>query len=65
MKAMRKAMKWTLGDLARKLDGKTAPETVSRWESEAQAAGIYAEKVLRLIVCEQLKKDAPGIAYDA
>jgi hypothetical protein len=27
--------------------------------------GNHAEKVLRLVVCEELKKEAPGIAYDA
>jgi DNA-binding transcriptional regulator YiaG len=65
MKAMRKAMKMTLGDLAKRLGGKTAPETISRWESEAQPIGSHAERVLRLVVCEELKKEAPGIAYDA
>ena len=65
IKAMRKAMKMTLGDLAKSLGGKTAPETISRWESEAQPMGSHAERVLRLVVCEQLKREAPGIAYDA
>ena len=65
MKAMRKGMKMTLNDLAKELGGKTAPETISRWELEAQPIGSHAERVLRLIVCEQLKKEAPGIAYDA
>ncbi len=65
MKAMRKGMRMTLGDLAKRLGGKTAPETISRWESEAQPIGSHAERVLRLVVCEELKKDAPGITYDA
>ena len=65
MKAMRKAMKMTLADLARKLDARTAPETVSRWESEAQPMGGYVEKLLRLLVCETLKEKAPGIDYNA
>jgi DNA-binding transcriptional regulator YiaG len=64
MKAMRKAMKMTLADLARKLDARTAPETVSRWESEAQPMGGYVEKLLRLLVCETLKESAPGIEYN-
>jgi DNA-binding transcriptional regulator YiaG len=64
IKAMRKGMRMTLGDLAKRLGGKTAPETISRWESEAQAIGPHAERVLRLVVCEELKKAAPGIAYD-
>lgn len=65
IRAMRKIMSLTLADLAGKLDGRTAPETVSRWESEAQPMGGYAEKVLRLFVCEELRKDAPGIEYQA
>jgi len=65
MKAMRKAMKMTLSDLAKKLDDRTAPETVSRWESEAQPMGGYVEKLLRLLVCESLKEEAPGIEYNA
>ena len=65
MKAMRKGMKMTLGDMAKRLGGKTAPETISRWELEAQPIGSHAEKVLRLVVCEELKKEAPGIAYEA
>ena len=27
--------------------------------------GVYAEKLFRLLVCEQLRKDAPGIEYNA
>jgi DNA-binding transcriptional regulator YiaG len=65
MKAMRKAMRMTLADLARKLDARTAPETVSRWEAEAQPMGAYVEKLLRLLVCETLKESAPGIEYSA
>jgi DNA-binding transcriptional regulator YiaG len=65
MRSMRKIMKLTLADLAKKLDEKTAAETVSRWESEAQPMGGYAEKLFRLIVCEELKKDAPGVDYSA
>jgi hypothetical protein len=47
------------------LDDKTAVETVSRWESESQPMGVYAEKILRLLVCEELRRDAPGIEYGA
>lgn len=64
MKAMRKIMGYTLADLAGRLDEKTAVETVSRWESEAQPMGGYAEKLFRLLVCETLKVRAPGISYD-
>jgi DNA-binding transcriptional regulator YiaG len=65
IRAMRRIMKMTLADLAESLDGKTAIETISRWESEAQPMGGYAEKVFRLVVCEQLKTEAPGIDYNA
>jgi DNA-binding transcriptional regulator YiaG len=64
IKAIRKIMRLTLAELAKKLDERTAPETISRWESEAQPLGGFAEKVLRLLVCEELKKEAPGIEYD-
>jgi DNA-binding transcriptional regulator YiaG len=65
IKAMRRIMKLTLADLAKRLDERTAVETISRWESETQPMGSYAEKLLRLIVCEELKQDAPGIRYSA
>ena len=65
MKAMRKIMNLTLAELARKMDDRTAPETISRWESEAQPMGGYAEKTLRLIVCETLREKASGISYNA
>jgi hypothetical protein len=58
-------MKLTLNDLAKRLDSKAALETISRWESEAQPMGAYAEKVLRLVVCEELKEHAPGVTYNA
>lgn len=65
IKTMRRLMKMTHAELAERLDPKTAAETVSRWESEAQPMGGYAEKVFRLVVCEQLKNDAPGVNYNA
>jgi DNA-binding transcriptional regulator YiaG len=65
LKAMRKIMRLTLAQLAKRLDEKTAPETVSRWETEAQPMGGYVEKLLRLLVCEELKKEAPGVSYNA
>jgi hypothetical protein len=55
----------TLAELAKGLGERTAVETVSRWESEVQPMGSYAEKILRLLVCEELKKEAPGIDYEA
>ena len=65
IRAIRKILGLTLAELANKLDERTAPETVSRWETEAQPMGGYAEKVMRLTVCEVLHKRAPGIAYNA
>ena len=65
IKAMRKIMNLTLADLAKKLDERTAAETISRWENEAQPMGGYAERLLRLLVCEDLQKEAPGIEYSA
>ena len=65
LKAIRKILGLTLAELATSLDERTAPETISRWESEAQPMGGYAEKLLRLMVCEALHKHAPGIAYNA
>lgn len=64
IKAIRKVMGLTLAELAKALDERTAPETVSRWESEAQPIGGYAEKVLRLLVCERLQESAPGVSYN-
>ena len=64
IKAMRKIMGLTLAELAKRLDERTAPETVSRWETDAQPMGGYADKVLRLLICEELRKEAPGIAYN-
>jgi DNA-binding transcriptional regulator YiaG len=64
IKAMRKIMGLTLAQFAKKLDERTATETVSRWEANAQPMGGYADKVLRLLVCETLSKQAPGIEYN-
>ncbi|WP_414462783.1 helix-turn-helix domain-containing protein [Hyphomicrobium sp. DY-1] len=65
IRAMRKIMGMNLEDLAKKLGERTAVETLSRWESEKQPIGGYAEKVLRLLICEELRKAAPGVSYDA
>lgn len=65
IRAMRKIMNLTLAELAKRLDERTAPETVSRWESDAQPMGGFADKVLRLVICEELHKDAPGVEYNA
>ena len=65
IKAIRHILNMTLAELAQRLDEKTALETLSRWESESQPIGTYAEKVLRLVVCEHLKEQAPGMDYSA
>jgi len=65
LRAMRKILRLTLVDLAKKLDEKTAPETLSRWESDTQPIGGYAEKLLRLLICEELSSQAPGVDYNA
>jgi DNA-binding transcriptional regulator YiaG len=65
IKAMRRIMDLTLVEMAARMDARTAPETVSRWETEAQPMGAYAEKVFRLIVCEALAGEAPGVTYHA
>ena len=65
IKALRKILRLTAVEFAKKLDEKTAPETISRWENEAQPIGGFAEKTLRLLVCEELTKEAPGVAYEA
>jgi hypothetical protein len=64
LKSVRMILGYTLADLAGKLDSKTAVETISRWESESQPMGGYAEKVFRLLACEDLKTEAPGIEYN-
>jgi DNA-binding transcriptional regulator YiaG len=63
IRALRKILNMTLTDLAGRLDERTAVETVSRWEA-GQPMGAYADKVFRLLVCETLKTDAPGIEYN-
>ncbi|MGN6147479.1 MAG: helix-turn-helix domain-containing protein [Rhizomicrobium sp.] len=65
IKAMRKILGQTMEEFAKSLDERTAAQTVSRWESDAQPMGGYAEKMLRLYVCEELQSEAPGIEYNA
>jgi DNA-binding transcriptional regulator YiaG len=65
IRTMRRLLGMTLIELAKSLDGKTAHETVSRWETDAQLMGGFAEKTLRLLVCERLKDEAPGVDYRA
>jgi DNA-binding transcriptional regulator YiaG len=64
IRAIRKIMGLTLAELGELLGESTPAATVSRWESE-QRMGGFAEKCLRLAVCERLKDAAPGMSYDA
>ncbi len=63
LKALRKILGLTLSEMAERLDQRTAVETVSRWESGSQPIGPYVEKVIRLVVCEELKDRTPGVSY--
>lgn len=63
IKAIRKIMKMTMAEMAKRMDERTAPETVSRWE-DSQPMGGYAEKVFRLLACTELSKEALGISYN-
>jgi DNA-binding transcriptional regulator YiaG len=65
LRAIRKIMGMTARELSEAMGENTAAETISRWENENGVPGGYAEKLLRLTVCENLKSKAPGIAYDA
>jgi DNA-binding transcriptional regulator YiaG len=64
IRAIRKILGMTARELSEAMGGNTAVETISRWENEADYAGGYAEKLLRIAVCENLKSRAPGIDYD-
>lgn len=65
LRVIRRIAGWTATDLAAKLGEKTSVETISRWENDKQPMGGYAEKVFRLVVCEELSASAPGIGYKA
>ena len=66
LRTIRRIAGWTAAELATRLDGGTvAAETISRWENEKQPMSGYAEKVFRLVVCEALHRNAPGVDYRA
>ena len=46
-----------------RLGEKTSPATISRWENESQPIGGYAEKLFRVVVCEELKLRACAVDY--
>ena len=64
IRAVRHILDLTGREMAKKMDD-MAPETLSRWESGAQPMGGYAEKVFRLLVCEELKAETRGVRYAA
>ena len=64
LRAIRHIADWTAAELASRM-GECAIATVSRWENEKQAMGGYADKVFRLVVCEELAKRVPGVGYEA
>lgn len=64
IKAIRKILDMTARELSEAMGESTAVETISRWENEKEIPGGYAEKLLRLAVCERLKEKAPGVDYD-
>jgi hypothetical protein len=41
-----------------------APESVSRWETDARGVGGMCEKLVRHNICALLYKDAKGRPYD-
>lgn len=59
---MRKALGLTQKEFAEKME--IDPATASRWESNGQALGGFAEKVLRYLVCSTLSERAPGVDFD-
>jgi len=64
LKNIRKIIGWSALELAEKMGDKTSTATVSRWENDRQNMGGYAEKVFRLIACEHLKDECPGVNYE-
>jgi hypothetical protein len=55
----------TAKDLSDAMGENTAVETISRWEAESVVPGGYAEKLLRITVCEALKGRVRGVSYDS
>jgi DNA-binding transcriptional regulator YiaG len=64
IRAVRKILGLTARELSDAMGENTAVETISRWEAETVVPGGYAEKLLRLTVCEALKEKARGVEYD-
>ena len=62
LRFLREAIDMTGKDFAEAID--CSPEVLSRWENEKQPMGGYVEKVIRQLVCEEVKNAAPGVSYD-
>lgn len=62
LRFFRKALEMTAREMAELLD--VTPETLSRWENDAQAIGEAAEKAIRQAVCALLHRRAPAVDYD-
>ena len=60
---LRKAVAMTARTLADRLE--VTPETVSRWENGKDPIGPTSEKLLRLIVGDELSQKAPAIDFDS
>lgn len=63
LRAIRRIAGWSAAELAERMGEKTSPETISRWENDRQPMGGYAEKVFRLVICDELRGRAPGVDY--
>jgi len=62
LRFLREAVDMTGKEFAEAIDCR--PEVLSRWENDKQQMGGYVEKVIRQLVCEELKAEAPGVAYE-
>jgi DNA-binding transcriptional regulator YiaG len=59
---LRRVLDMTQVEFASAMD--LAPETVSRWETDARGIGGGCEKLVRHNICALLYKDAKGRPYD-
>jgi DNA-binding transcriptional regulator YiaG len=59
---LRKACEWKAIELGKKLEVRA--ETISRWEHGTETMSPQSEKLLRVIVADELSGKAPGIDVD-
>ncbi len=62
VKFLRRVLDMTQVEFAKAMD--LAPESVSRWETDARGIGGACEKLVRHNICALLYKDARGRPYD-